>query len=412
MRSPNAITPARTGPCVSQPIRAAAGSAPRDCLRVAGHELRLFEESPPLIAAMVRDIQNARRRVWLEAYIVSGDRAGQAIAAALEERAGAGVDVRLMYDAVGSFSTPAEYFADLEQAGVAVHAYHSLGRTLWSWRFFRLFNRRNHRKLLVADDVAYFGGMNVVDQSSIHSVEDAKALRLPSSAGWRDVHVRMTGPQVRQVADAFDRLWRRVNGLPAPRPPRWPGKRFVERQEDTILFFESRPWLKAHRPYRVFLPLLRSAQHSITLSMAYFLPLGRVLRELVRAARRGVRVRVIVPERSDVKAAEVATRHMYEYLLARGIEIYERQDQMLHSKVMVVDGRWSVIGSCNLDPRSLSINLEFMGVFRSAELAAAVESICEHELRNSHRITPEDCHNRGWFDRWYGRLAWQFRRFL
>ena len=94
---------------------------------------------------MVRDIQNARRRVWLEAYIVSGDRAGQAMAAALEERAGAGVDVRLMYDAVGSFSTPAEYFADLEQAGVAVHAYHSLGRTLWNWRFFRLFNRRNHR---------------------------------------------------------------------------------------------------------------------------------------------------------------------------------------------------------------------------------------------------------------------------
>ena len=99
MRSPNAITLARIGPCVSQPIRAAAGSAPRDCLRVAGHELRLFEESPPLIASMVRDIQNARRRVWLEAYIVSGDRAGQAIAAALEERAGAGVDVATLFAA-------------------------------------------------------------------------------------------------------------------------------------------------------------------------------------------------------------------------------------------------------------------------------------------------------------------------
>lgn len=389
-----------------------AAAAPRNCLQVAGHELWLFEESPPLIAAMVRDIRAATRRVWLEAYIVSGDRAGRAIAAALEERAGAGVDVRLMYDAVGSFSTPTEYFADLEAAGVQVHCYHSFARTIWTSRFFRLLNRRNHRKLLVADDVAYFGGMNIVDQSSIHSVEDAKALRLPSSAGWRDVHVRMTGPKAPEVAGAFERLWQRVHHGKSSRPPRWPGRKFVQAQEDTILFFESRPWIKAHRPYRVFLPLLRSARRTITLSMAYFLPLGAVLRELVRAARRGVCVRVILPERSDVKAAEVASRHMYEYLLARGIEIYERQDQMLHSKVMVIDGQWSVIGSCNFDPRSFWINLEFMGVFRSVELAQAVESICEHELRNSRCITPEDCRNRGWFDRWYGWLAWRFRRWL
>jgi cardiolipin synthase len=397
---------------VSQETLAAADFAPRDGLRVAGHELRLFEESPPLIAAMVRDIRAATRRVWLEAYIVSDDRAGQAIAAALEDRAGAGLDVRLMYDAVGSFSTPTEFFADLEAAGVKVHCYHSFARTFWTPRFFQLFNRRNHRKLLVADDVAYFGGMNIVDQSAIHSVEDAKALSLPSSAGWRDVHVRMTGPKVWEVAGAFERLWQRVHHGLASRPPRWPGRTFVDAQEDTILFFESRPWVKAHRPYRVFLPLLRSARHSITLSMAYFLPLGRVLRELVRAARRGVRVRVILPERSDVKAAEVASRHMYEYLLARGIEIYERQDQMLHSKVIVIDGSWSVIGSCNFDPRSFWINLEFMGVFHSHELAAAVEAICAHELSNSRRITPEDCQNRGWFDRWYGWLAWRFRRWL
>jgi cardiolipin synthase len=397
---------------VSQPAVAAADSAPRNCLRVAGHDLQLFEESPPLIGSMVRDIRAARRRVWLEAYIVSGDRAGQAIAAALEERAGAGVDVRLIYDAVGSLSTPTEYFADLEHAGVKVHCYHSLGSTFWTGRFFQLFNRRDHRKLLIADDVAYFGGMNIVDQSSIRSVDDAKALRLPSSAGWRDVHARMTGPKVAEVAATYDRLWKRVHHQPASRPPRWPGPRFVEAKEDTILFFESRPWIKAHRPYRVFVPLLRSARKSVTVSMAYFLPLGKVLRELVRAARRGVQVRVIVPARGDVKAAEVATRHMYEYLIERGIEIYERQDQMLHSKVMVVDGQWTVIGSCNLDPRSLWINLEFMGVFRSEELAAAVDSICAHELSNSRRITLEDYQNRGWFDRWYGLLAWQFRRFL
>jgi cardiolipin synthase len=162
----------------------------------------------------------------------------------------------------------------------------------------------------------------------------------------------------------------------------------------------------------VYVPLIRHARRSVTLSMAYFLPLGRVLRELVRAARRGVKVRVIVPQESDVRTAGMATRHMYQYLLRRGIQIYERKDQMLHSKVMVVDGQWSVIGSCNLDPRSLWINLEFLGAFRSRALARAVLEICHHELRHSHRVTQRDCQERGWLERLWGWLAWKLRRWL
>src|SRR5690606_19696249 len=124
-------------------------------------------------------------------------------------------------------------------------------------------------------------------------------------------------------------------------------------------------------------PLMKLARQEITVSMAYFLPIGRVLRALIKARRRGVRVRVIVPGQSDVRLVQWATRHFYGALLRRGIEIYERRDCMLHSKAMVIDGMWSVIGSCNLDARSLRINLEFFAVIRSESLATVLLQICE-----------------------------------
>ena len=133
-------------------------------IQVAGHELMLFVESAPMIAQMVADIRTAQSRVWLETYIFAGDATGRLIADALIERAQAGVDVRLLYDAIGSQSTSAELLAKIEAAGVKVHGFHSLLYALRNLSFFEILNRRNHRKLLVIDDrVAFFGGMNIVD---------------------------------------------------------------------------------------------------------------------------------------------------------------------------------------------------------------------------------------------------------
>jgi cardiolipin synthase A/B len=132
----------------------------------------------------------------------------------------------------------------------------------------------------------------------------------------------------------------------------------------------------------------------------------------VRARRRGVHVRVIIPGESDVRAVQWATRHLYSYLLKRGIRIYERKDQMLHSKAMVIDEQWSVIGSCNLDPRSLRTNLEFVAVVRSCELAAALLGVCRHEIKNSSRVTLAYWRNRTWWQRVLDRIAWSLRRLL
>jgi cardiolipin synthase len=284
---------------------------------------------------------------------------------------------------------------------------------LWGPKFLRVLNQRNHRKLLLVDEaIAYFGGMNVVDQSGIHSKADAKSRNLPTSAGWRDVHARLVGPKQAEIAALSDRLWKRVHHQRVGKSPRWPIDQMLRAQGEAIFFFDSRPTFKSRRPQRALVPLIQQARREITLAMAYFIPIGRVLRELVKARRRGVRVRVIVPGQSDVRIVQWAARHFYEYLLKRGIRIYERSDRMLHSKAMVIDGRWSVIGSCNLDPRSLRVNLEFFAVFRSDEVAAALDRIFKEEIRASVRVTADAIRSRKCSQRQLHRAAWALRKWL
>lgn len=380
-------------------------------VNVAGHELTIFVESSPLIAAMVRDIQTAQTRVWVESYLFLNDSAGTLIAGALKERARAGLDVRVLYDAIGSQTTPGAFFRELEQAGAEVHAFHSIGEALRRFAIFRTLNRRNHRKLLILDDrVAYFGGMNIVDQSHSATVERAEAPL--SSSGWRDVHVRLTGPQQGEVAESFERSWRRAHGEEIKRRPPSYRRGVLAPGEETIQFFDSGPGLKYTRAARVFRHLLQAARRSLTLSMAYFLPVGRVLTELLRAHRRGVFVRVVVPGESDVPVVQYATRYLYRKLLRRRLHIYERQGNMLHSKVMIVDDQWTVLGSCNFDARSLWINLEFFAVIHSRNLARVLTEIVRYEIAHSRRITPSECARQTWRQRLLERMAWSMRWWL
>jgi len=390
-----------------------AGSGRLGPLMVAGQELQLFEHSPPLIDAMLADIRAARQRVWMETYIFAEDDAGRAIAVALAERAAAGVEVRLMYDSLGSISASNKLFEPISAAGGQVHVYHTLAYALGRFSLFQIFNRRNHRKLLVVDEqISYFGGMNIVDQSGVRTVADARAKNMPKSGGWRDLHVRMVGEKSAEVAAAMDRLWQKVHEKKRVAPGPWPVEAMLKSPEETISLFDPQPRNRQRRAARVFEPLLRAAQREIVVSMAYFIPVGGVLRELLRARRRGVRVIVIVPATSDVRSVRWASRHMYEKLLRRGIEIHERQDQMLHSKVLVVDQLWSVIGSCNLDPRSLRVNLEYLGVMHSTKFSTVVREVCEYEMQHSTTVTLEQCQARRWWERRRDWLAWSMRRIL
>ncbi len=399
-----------------------AGAAPLPAeaparVEVAGQALTVFVESPALIEAMLRDIQDARRRVWLETYIFFNDAGGTRVAAALKQKAAEGVDVRVMVDAIGSAMTPSGFFQELRAAGVRVHAFHSLGEGLRRFRPLTILNRRDHRKLLVIDErVGYFGGMNIID--NVENVEQQKVQSRPTSSGWRDVHIRLEGEQQRDLAESFDRSWKRAHGEAVTRRPRsyrkalQVGVRASGELPESIHFFDSGPGRKHSRAARVFERLLRHARREVTISMAYFLPTGAVLRALLAARWRGVRIRVIVPGKSDVPIVQRATSYLYDKLIRRGFGVYERRQRMLHSKAMVVDDLYTVVGSCNLDPRSLYINLEFLAVIRSRPLAEVLQNICRFEIAHSERITLARCQQVAAVHRFINRLAWSLRWWL
>jgi cardiolipin synthase A/B len=401
-----------TRPDVPAPPPSPIETTPSQHIEAAGHEWTIFVESALLIRAMVRDIQSAQQRVWVEIYIFEDDALGVAIAEALKERARSGLDVRVLYDAIGSQRASAAFFCDMEQAGVQVHAFHTFWEALWRLHIFQVLNRRNHRKLMVIDDcIAYFGGMNLFDQSSAVGVEHSGAF--PGSIGWRDVHVRLSGPQQSEVADSFEHSWRRAHRQRVKRRPAdYRKAKLASLGEEYIQFFDSGPGRTHTRAARVFAQLFGVARLNILMSMAYFLPVGTVLRDLLRAHRRGVWIRVVVPGESDVPLVQCATRHLYGQLLRRRFHIYERQVHMLHSKVMVVDDEWTLLGSSNLDSRSLWLNLEFLAVVRSRALAQAMKRIILYEIECGRRIHIREYVQRCWWRWLIDRMAWSFRWWL
>jgi cardiolipin synthase len=360
---------------------------------------------------MLADIRRARRRVWLETYIFASDEVGLAFAEALKERARAGLDVRLLYDAVGSFGTYASFFLKMVAAGVKVVRYHSLGEALQHFAALRIFNRRDHRKLLVIDnDIAYFGGMNIV--ATVHGQPANPAVRMASSQGWHDLHVRLSGSQQTEIALSFERSWRHARGRKLSTHPRAYRKGYIGKEPERIQFFDSGPGRKFSRSARIFTHLLNMAHQEVTFSMAYFLPVGRAWHALLRAARRGVRVRIVVPGKSDVPLVQRASTYLYHRLLSRGVEIFERQEVMLHSKVMLMDREWTVLGSSNFDALSLWVNLEFLAVIHSTQLASHMSRIVDDELQHSRRITTADVESRSGWQRLLNRLAWSLRWWL
>jgi len=380
---------------------------------VADNELRLFVETTPFVESLTADIRVAQENVWVESYTIADDAAGQAVAAALKERAGAGVTCRLLYDVVGSFSTPERFFNELRESGVEVRPYRPFGNWLYRFRFLSRWHRRDHRKVTVIDGkLGYFGGMNLVDLGGSAVPPNTSGNHPEGSPPWRDVHVRMAGPKAEELAAMWDNLWARLHKRKQPKRRNPTPTEVLRGQEDGIFFFDSRPHVKHHRPGRMFRALMNHARKKITIAMAYFVPFGGILRALIRSRRRGVGVQVIVPHQSDVRLVQWASRHLYEKLLRHGIRIYERRDRMLHSKVMMIDDEWSIVGSCNLDPRSFLLNMEFFAIIRSAEFASALGSIVRYERSRSEPVHLGHIRKRSWWKRLLHRAAWTLRPWL
>jgi cardiolipin synthase len=359
---------------------------------------------------MLAALAAAQRSICLETYILVADHTGDRFKAVLLERAHAGVEIRVIYDAVGSFGLPGGWVDDLRAAGCQVIAFNPIAQ--WRRRF-RL-SHRDHRKIIVIDDeVAFAGGLNISNDYA--SVEDG-------GEGWHDMHCRCTGPIVGDLARMFRRSWLRGGGAPYP-PPRTPppaasGSSGAEGGGGgggggsyARLIDNTRRRQRA-TTRRAYLHVLRTAREAVLIQNAYFLPDRGLRRAMTRAARRGVDLRVIVPGNSDVRLIEWASLYVLRKLARVGVKVYRWRGVMLHAKTCVVDGVWSTIGSYNFDSMSRFNNLEVTVEILDPAIGRALVAGYDRDLESCDPFDQAAWKRLPW---WKKSLAWimyRLRRFL
>jgi cardiolipin synthase len=354
-----------------------------------GTRLQLHKDGEALHAAY-QAIKSAKESICLEVYIFASDATGRAFAELLCAKARAGVRVYVIYDSFGSMYSDSRMFRQMSDSGIRLQEFHPIWpwETRYSWRPFN----RDHRKLLVIDrKMAGIGGLNI-------GAEYAGSWVVPGSVAdcdaWRDNGLGIAGPAVHMFLEAFIRSWKYVTH----------GGR-IRRAEYSANLLDGELGVLAsvptvNSPLRPNLcKLMRLARQSVYLTMAYFAPDDELVNELCRAARRGVRVRLMLPGHCDVPVVRVAARSFYETLMACGVEIYERQGVVLHGKTMVIDGRTTVMGSANLDYRSIEYNSEISAVIRSPQFGVQMQGLFENDVSFSKKMELSEWRRRPFRDR-------------
>ncbi|HTF88054.1 MAG TPA: phospholipase D-like domain-containing protein [Planctomycetota bacterium] len=333
--------------------------------------------------AMLEAIAGATRYVHLETYIYRNDDTGRRFQAAMIERAKAGVRVRLLYDALGSFELPESFVAELRAGGVHVGEFHPIA----PWRDRYGFNQRDHMKILVVDGrVGFTGGINIGDEYM--SLEQG-------GGGWYDMHARVQGSIVSDLDQLFASTWARATGESVELAPRSHEKAPLPHMLATVI--DNFGIRNRSRKRIAYLHAIRAAKKRISIMNAYFIPDRGMRRALRRAVSRGVLVELIVPGVSDVEVVLLASRYLYPRLLRGGIHIYEWPERMMHAKTAVVDGLWSTIGSYNIDRRSLFHNLEASVVIADAPFGERMQGLFDQELSKSREVTRRECAERPLF---------------
>lgn len=372
---------------------------------VPGNHVRLLKDGREAFPAMLEAIAQARRQILLEMYWFGSDRVGRRFADALIEARRRGVEVGVIYDSVGSITADPAMFRELEQQGVALLEYHPVAP--WRRRFqlsFTRLSRRDHRKILVVDgNVGFTGGINLADQWAPLEEEGGE---------WRDDMMRIEGPAVEGLSRCFHRVWRRhrlppLERIHAARPADAGGGKLLP-----VRILGERYFRHRHEIARDYASRLYAAKERAYIANSYFVPDASTRRALVRAARRGVDVRVLVPAHSDVEAVKFAGRAQYAKLLAAGVRIYEWQDGMFHAKTAVIDSRWCTTGTFNFDYMSLRQNLEVNASVLDAELAAQVERAFREDLLRAREIEMAEITFRSLSDRLLESTFYRLRKFL
>lgn len=341
------------------------------------NDVQILADGEAAFAAFIEAISAARQHIHLETYILRNDEIGAKISGLLKTKAGEGVKVRVIYDALGSRALSASYLSELREAGVKIEPFFPVRLTFLQNKI----NYRNHRKILVVDgEVGFVGGLNIGDEY---------LGRDPAIGRWRDNHLRLQGNAVYFLQRIFLQDWYFItkesleDNFPCLFPAEgYPGDKVVQ-------ITASGPDTHWETIMQVYYYAIATAQKSIYLVSPYFVPNESILTALQTAALSGVDVKILLPAKSDHKIVELAARSYLEELMETGVEIYLYQNGFLHSKLLMIDGLIASVGSANMDQRSFNLNFEVNALLYSEELTQRLERDFREDLLHSERLALE-----------------------
>jgi cardiolipin synthase A/B len=344
-----------------------------------GNSFDVLTNGDQILPAMLEAIDRATKRVSFETYVWTSGTVAERFTAALERAARRGVRVTVVVDAIGAATMAREESERLEQAGARVLTFNPT-----RWYTPESLNFRTHRKILVVDgQVGFTGGVGVSD----HWLGNAR-----SKEEWRDTQVRMRGPIVRLLEAAF---YENAIGSHGPTTPELDDEPEWYDATGPALLVSSSSSGGSTDLERLYLQAIASARRTVDLATPYFVTDSSSMWALEDAARRGVKIRVLVEgDITDAMPVKYASRAAYDRLLGVGLQLFEYQPTMMHAKAMMVDGVLSVFGSANFDNRSLELNDELNIAVWNRELAARFLADFEQDLRVSRRLDLESWRHR------------------
>ncbi len=390
-----------------------------------GNQVQILRDGVQTFPAMFAAIRAARHYLYLEYYIfedVACD--GQQLGDLLIERARSGVAVYVIYDSIGSIGTPSDFFKRLSDAGVHVLKFNP--PVPWASGHYSL-NDRDHRKMLIADGTtAIIGGVNLSSTyqsgpSDSHPLESGGAVAGETGASkettgasavvnpgpgnevapggdtngkantgkpadvWHDTDLQVAGPVIRELEKLFREQWHAQSGSAVDTAEITAAERGADGGEIVRIIGSSPRRLKS-RYYVTVLSAIRNAEKSIWITSAYFVPTFQEKRDLIHAARHGVDVRLLLPSKSDSSPALQVQHSHYSDLLEAGVKVFERDDGILHSKTMVVDGVYSITGSSNFDHRSVLFNDEVDAVVLGQDTGGHLAALFEGDLKSAKAV--------------------------
>lgn len=361
-----------------------------------GNRVEILTNGGQFYPAMRDAILEARTSVHLEAYIFRPGEAADVLMTALIARARDGVAVRIVLDAIGSAGLGRQRTRQLREAGCRVCFYQPI-----TWYRIHRLNNRTHRELLIVDGrVAFTGGAGVADWWYRGD---------GSEPPWRDTMARIDGPIVAALQGVFAENWLAATGEILTSPDDWPP--LPPTGDVEAMLVKSSPSDRATPSRIIFQMLVDGAAAEVDISTPYFLPDRALRRALARAAQRGVRVRAVVPgAHTDQRLVRLASRRMYGELLQAGVRIFEYRPAMTHVKALLVDRRWAVIGTTNVDNRSFEHNDEVNVAFRETAVVARLQRDFEADLAASDAITSERWQGRPALEKLAGPVCWLLER--